>query len=118
MPHLLTSINKRSYLPISNNKSVKKMVVKYLLLYNTVTKALKHNDLLIFSFFIIDTYSYKSKYTNRNKNSQKMIPKRLLFYNTITKKPDIRDFLILVSFIENIYYYRSKCANTKNKDTI
>lgn len=83
---LLIKNNKELYLPRSNNKDVKKMAGKHLLLYYTAIKKLKDNNLLIFGLPIIGADNYKSKCINKNKNNPKTAAKNLLSYYTTMKK--------------------------------
>lgn len=116
MPCLVISFNKDLYLPINNNKDVKKTVAKHLPLFYATTKMSKNNNPYILSFLIIGAYSCKCKCTNKNKNNPKTTAKNSLFYYIVTNKPDGNNFFILVLLTKSVCSCKSKHANTKIKD--
>lgn len=116
MLFLPTSNTKRSRFSIYNNKYIKKMATKYLLLYYAAIKAPKDNDSSIFSLSTISVYNYKNKRTNWNKNSLKTAAKSLPSYYAVTKKPNGSDSLILILLTESICSCKREYLNIKNKD--
>lgn len=76
---LITSNNKKSHILTNKNKCIKKTVMKHLLSNCALTKAPKNNNLLIFSFFIVDVNTCKNRHKNKNIDSSKRTRKSSSF---------------------------------------